>query len=150
MSIRIVCPNCRAAYTVADELRGKKARCRECQTLFLIGAAAPPAAPATPEPIKVEVADDGPPPPPAAPAQNTPPPMVPQPFLPEAGDNEEPLDPNTAADLAKNVPAREPETIVDPPLQAQGKAAPRPPAPDTQQLSPEVVAKVKRATVFLK
>src|SRR5438094_721139 len=60
----------------ADELRGKKARCRECQTLFLIGAAAPPAAPATPEPIKVEVADDGPPPPPAEPAPPAPPPVV--------------------------------------------------------------------------
>jgi predicted Zn finger-like uncharacterized protein len=44
MSLRIVCPGCQAVYTVADDLRGKKARCRQCQLLFPIEAPAAPAA----------------------------------------------------------------------------------------------------------
>jgi predicted Zn finger-like uncharacterized protein len=31
MPIRVVCPHCESAFKVADELEGKKVRCRECQ-----------------------------------------------------------------------------------------------------------------------
>ena len=31
MAIRVVCPHCDATFSVADELRGKKVRCRDCE-----------------------------------------------------------------------------------------------------------------------
>lgn len=45
MAIQIVCPQCQSIYTVLDELRGKKARCKKCATSFVIETA-PEAAPA--------------------------------------------------------------------------------------------------------
>ena len=53
MSLKVVCPSCRSTYTVAEELRGKKGRCRQCEVSFILEAApavpvrdsdAPPAA----------------------------------------------------------------------------------------------------------
>src|SRR5262245_53628308 len=35
MSTRIVCPHCRAANQVSDELLGKKIRCRRCDEVML-------------------------------------------------------------------------------------------------------------------
>src|SRR5215208_164853 len=39
MSLRITCPACKISYTVDDELRGKKIRCRECDKPLNIPAA---------------------------------------------------------------------------------------------------------------
>ncbi|MFQ5489502.1 MAG: hypothetical protein ACE5GE_02165 [Phycisphaerae bacterium] len=38
MAITIICPNlkCRAMLQVAEKTRGKKVRCSQCATLFLI------------------------------------------------------------------------------------------------------------------
>lgn len=36
MSIRVVCPECGSTYAVAEELRGKKGRCRQCDASFVI------------------------------------------------------------------------------------------------------------------
>jgi predicted Zn finger-like uncharacterized protein len=41
MSIRVVCPHCEAAFNVADDLRGKKVRCRECEKPVPVVAAKP-------------------------------------------------------------------------------------------------------------
>jgi predicted Zn finger-like uncharacterized protein len=38
MSIRIVCPNCRTAYNAADDQRGRRVRCKQCQAIFLASA----------------------------------------------------------------------------------------------------------------
>jgi predicted Zn finger-like uncharacterized protein len=43
MPIRIECPGCQASYAVADDLRGKKIRCRKCQAVVAVGGAARPA-----------------------------------------------------------------------------------------------------------
>jgi len=40
MPVQAVCPDCEAAYTLADTQRGKKVRCRECETLFVVPMAA--------------------------------------------------------------------------------------------------------------
>jgi S1-C subfamily serine protease len=39
MPIRVVCPHCDCEFKVADELEGKKVRCRECQKPVPVGAA---------------------------------------------------------------------------------------------------------------
>lgn len=77
MTIRTVCPGCRAAYTVAEELQGKKARCRECQTMFVIGASLPvqpaqeaPTLDAVPPAVEAVQAS------PSVPASAVPPPRV--------------------------------------------------------------------------
>jgi hypothetical protein len=46
MPIRVVCPECKAVYNLADELRGKKIRCRSCEAHVPVpgGPAAKPAA----------------------------------------------------------------------------------------------------------
>src|SRR5262245_32448283 len=31
MAIRVTCPACHSSYSVADDLRGKKLHCRECE-----------------------------------------------------------------------------------------------------------------------
>src|SRR5436190_1714939 len=117
MSLRIVCPGCRAVYTVADELRGKKARCRECQTLFPIDA--PAAAPAAcvvcggrlalwwasreaPSEGKGPVAAKGP-----AAQEKFAPWMNPNPD--EGNDKDQPADDDQAN-------AKPPEPVLDPPL----------------------------------
>ncbi len=41
MSFRATCPQCRADVTLGDDQRGKKVRCKKCQTVFAAGAAAP-------------------------------------------------------------------------------------------------------------
>src|SRR5262249_49386862 len=41
MAIRVVCPHCDAAFNVADELRGKKVRCRECEKPVPVAAPRP-------------------------------------------------------------------------------------------------------------
>jgi predicted Zn finger-like uncharacterized protein len=41
MAIRVVCPHCDAAFRVADDLRGKKVRCRECEKPVPVIAAKP-------------------------------------------------------------------------------------------------------------
>jgi S1-C subfamily serine protease len=41
MAIRVVCPACDAAFSVSDELKGKKIRCRECEKPVLVGASRP-------------------------------------------------------------------------------------------------------------
>jgi hypothetical protein len=38
MAIRVVCPACEAAFSVSDELKGKKIRCRECEKPVTVGA----------------------------------------------------------------------------------------------------------------
>lgn len=38
MAIRVVCPACDAAFSVSDELKGKKIRCRECEKPVPVGA----------------------------------------------------------------------------------------------------------------
>jgi len=42
MPIHAVCPECRSAYDLAEEQRGKKVRCKKCATVFVVGAAAQP------------------------------------------------------------------------------------------------------------
>jgi predicted Zn finger-like uncharacterized protein len=39
MAINAVCPDCRAEYTLADQQRGKKVRCKHCDSIFVVGAA---------------------------------------------------------------------------------------------------------------
>jgi hypothetical protein len=41
MAIRVVCPACDAAFSVADDLKGKKIRCRECEKPVTVAAAKP-------------------------------------------------------------------------------------------------------------
>lgn len=41
MPIRTTCPNCRAAYTLADDLAGKKVRCKNCDEVIAVRGAAP-------------------------------------------------------------------------------------------------------------
>ncbi len=41
MAIRVVCPSCDATFNVADELEGKKVRCRECKEPVPVRAARP-------------------------------------------------------------------------------------------------------------
>jgi predicted Zn finger-like uncharacterized protein len=36
MSIQVTCPECRARFTLADDLAGKKIRCSKCQTVFAL------------------------------------------------------------------------------------------------------------------
>ncbi len=48
MSIRVVCPQCQSTYTVLDELRGQKARCKKCATSFVIDGEPEPAPAAPP------------------------------------------------------------------------------------------------------
>ncbi len=54
MVIRIVCPACQSAYSVPEELRGRKARCRKCDASFLIEGATEQPAPAMPVARAVE------------------------------------------------------------------------------------------------
>jgi HEAT repeat protein/S1-C subfamily serine protease len=39
MPIRVVCPGCRGAYQVPDNLRGKKIRCKNCDKVIPVGGA---------------------------------------------------------------------------------------------------------------
>ncbi len=39
--MRVICPNCQAAYACPDEHRGKRLRCNKCQQVFVAEAAAP-------------------------------------------------------------------------------------------------------------
>jgi predicted Zn finger-like uncharacterized protein len=41
MPIRTTCPNCRTAYTLADNLAGKKVRCKNCDEVIAVRGAAP-------------------------------------------------------------------------------------------------------------
>lgn len=36
MSIAITCPGCSASYQLAESMRGKKARCKSCSTVFVV------------------------------------------------------------------------------------------------------------------
>jgi hypothetical protein len=56
MPIDVRCPNCNLPYQLADSLRGKKARCKRCQQVFVIDSR--PTA-AQEEPLLAEVADAG-------------------------------------------------------------------------------------------
>src|SRR5690349_584688 len=38
MPIQITCPNCHAVYNVPEEQRGKRARCKKCETIFVAAA----------------------------------------------------------------------------------------------------------------
>jgi predicted Zn finger-like uncharacterized protein len=38
MPIHVVCPECRSAYDLIDDQRGKKVRCKKCQVVFTAGA----------------------------------------------------------------------------------------------------------------
>ncbi|HMC63840.1 MAG TPA: trypsin-like peptidase domain-containing protein [Gemmataceae bacterium] len=40
MSIQMACPGCGASYTLSDELRGKKVRCKKCEEIFAVNGAA--------------------------------------------------------------------------------------------------------------
>src|SRR5207253_362093 len=40
MPVTTTCPSCQTVYNLADSLRGKKVRCKECQEPFVVGAAA--------------------------------------------------------------------------------------------------------------
>jgi hypothetical protein len=42
MALRTTCPGCQAVFSLPDELRGKKIRCKKCQEIMLVGAGAPP------------------------------------------------------------------------------------------------------------
>lgn len=39
MAINTTCPECSAAYTLADQQRGKKVRCKHCSAVFVVAAA---------------------------------------------------------------------------------------------------------------
>ncbi|HEY1861798.1 MAG TPA: trypsin-like peptidase domain-containing protein, partial [Gemmataceae bacterium] len=43
MPLHVVCPECRSAYDLADEQRGKKVRCKKCANVFVAEAEAKPA-----------------------------------------------------------------------------------------------------------
>src|SRR5438876_11884212 len=40
MSIQMACPGCGATYTLADELKGKKIRCKKCEEIFAVNGVA--------------------------------------------------------------------------------------------------------------
>src|SRR5262249_58619015 len=40
MSIQMACPGCGASYTLSDELRGKKVRCKKCEEIFAVNGVA--------------------------------------------------------------------------------------------------------------
>src|SRR5439155_25517953 len=40
MSIQMACPGCGASYTLADELKGKKIRCKKCEQIFAVNGVA--------------------------------------------------------------------------------------------------------------
>src|SRR4051812_20535172 len=41
MPIRVTCPHCQGAYNLADEVRGKKVRCKSCKEIFTAEEEAP-------------------------------------------------------------------------------------------------------------
>ena len=46
MPISVACPSCQARYSLPDAMRGKRAKCKKCQTGFAIDEAlSEPAAP---------------------------------------------------------------------------------------------------------
>jgi predicted Zn finger-like uncharacterized protein len=42
MPIPTTCPHCQTAYSLADQLRGKKVRCKVCSQVLLVGGGPPP------------------------------------------------------------------------------------------------------------
>src|SRR5205085_4289230 len=40
MAIRVTCPACHSSYSVADDLRGKKLHCRECEEPVVVSGGA--------------------------------------------------------------------------------------------------------------
>ncbi|HBI45066.1 MAG TPA: hypothetical protein DDY78_19740, partial [Planctomycetales bacterium] len=52
MAIPVTCPDCGASYQVADQLDGKKVRCRECDAVLLVDSEAPPPRRAAARPAK--------------------------------------------------------------------------------------------------
>jgi hypothetical protein len=47
MPIQIACPNCRKDYNLADAMNGKNVKCKNCASIFLVGAVARRPAPTT-------------------------------------------------------------------------------------------------------
>ena len=45
MTIALACPQCGFQYNLRDELAGKKAKCKECQAIFVVSAAKQPPTP---------------------------------------------------------------------------------------------------------
>jgi predicted Zn finger-like uncharacterized protein len=66
MPIQAVCPECRTVYRLADNVAGKQVRCKQCQAVFVAGAAARPKA--EPPQREVRVVVERPAARPAAPA----------------------------------------------------------------------------------
>ena len=50
MPIQAKCPGCGAVYTLVDDQRGKRVRCRKCDDTFVVGTAIKAQAPAPPPP----------------------------------------------------------------------------------------------------
>src|SRR5262249_30434487 len=51
MPIQITCPKCQAVYNVPEEQRGKRARCKKCETVFVATAAETQAGPPVAEEV---------------------------------------------------------------------------------------------------
>jgi predicted Zn finger-like uncharacterized protein len=51
MPVRTSCPDCATSYTLADDQRGKKVRCKNCQAVFTVAAAPPPRKEPPPAPV---------------------------------------------------------------------------------------------------
>jgi DNA-binding beta-propeller fold protein YncE len=58
MPLAITCSGCGKSYNLPDNLQGKKVRCVQCRTEFLVGAAPP--APVTEEFVEVELEQEAP------------------------------------------------------------------------------------------
>ena len=54
MPIQAKCPGCGAAYTLVDDQRGKRVRCKKCDETFVVGSAIKAQAPAPPPPPRRE------------------------------------------------------------------------------------------------
>jgi predicted Zn finger-like uncharacterized protein len=59
MPIPTTCPHCKTAYSLADQLRGKKVRCKVCSQVLLVGSSGPPPVP-VPQVPEVEPVEDEP------------------------------------------------------------------------------------------
>jgi hypothetical protein len=48
MPLRVTCPGCKTAFVCPDDYVGKRLQCQQCRQQFVVGGAAPPAAPPPP------------------------------------------------------------------------------------------------------
>ena len=79
MPLSISCPQCQTAYRVADNLAGKKIRCKNCQAVFPVGSVPLPEPIALPPQLPTNVSAGAPSPIPALPIRQAERPEEPEP-----------------------------------------------------------------------